>query len=141
MCILAPKIIYPTQPSMKLSRSVTLTALLFALLINYSCDKSDKDNPPNNPPENITAEVYGRVTDNDNVPVQGAVVKAGTANTTTDVNGYFRIRNASLHKTNGFIVVRWQLPRIRCGKIHSRSCRITHAKKKAGEFCNRQRQS
>jgi hypothetical protein len=91
---------------MKLSRFVTLTALLFALLINYSCDKSDKGGPPvNNPPENITADVYGRVTDDNNVPVQGATVKAGTASTSTDVNGYFRFRNASLDKSNGFIKV------------------------------------
>jgi len=90
---------------MKLSRFVTLLALPLALLLYYSCEKSDKGDPPKNPPDNITAEVYGRVTDNDNVPVQGATVIAGTATTTTDVNGYFRIRNASLHKTNGFIKV------------------------------------
>ena len=91
---------------MKLSRFVTLTALLFALLLNGSCEKSGKGGPPDiNPPEHVNADVYGRVTDDSNVPVQGATVKSGTLTTTTDVNGYFRFNSAPLDKTNGFIKV------------------------------------
>jgi hypothetical protein len=85
-------------------------AVITALLIVYSCQKSNDDTPenptnPNVPIEYVTASITGRVVDDNNLPVNGAAVKAGTASTTTDIDGNFSISNVSLDKNAGFIKI------------------------------------
>jgi hypothetical protein len=86
--------------------------LITGILIVISCQKSDNNNnepvtPPvtNKPIEYVTASISGRILDDKNQPVNGAVVKAGTASATSDINGNFRINNVSLDKNAGFVKV------------------------------------
>ncbi len=51
------------------------------------------------------ASVQGYVTNENGQPVNGAMVISGTANTTTDVKGYFRFSNIQLSKNNGYVKV------------------------------------
>lgn len=83
------------------------SAILLALLIIVSCQKSGTGGPdtPNNEKEIVTASISGRILDENKQPVSGAVVKAGSLTATTDINGNFRINNASLDKNAGFIKV------------------------------------
>src|ERR1043165_4336937 len=105
--------IYLTEPltktltAMKKILSFGFAAAIVALLIVFSCQKSDNNtpNPNNTPVEYITASISGRVLDNNNQPVNGAVITAGTASTTTDLNGNFSISNVSLNKDAGFVKV------------------------------------
>src|ERR1051325_8824092 len=93
---------------MKKILSFGFATIIAALLIVISCKKSDDnapDNPNNKPIEYVTAGISGRVLDNNNQPVNGAVVKAGTTSTTTDLNGYFKISNVSLNKDAGLVKV------------------------------------
>ena len=88
---------------MKKILSLGLAAVAAALLIIISCQKTNNDTPgnptdPNLLIEYVTASITGRVLDNTNQPVNGAVVKAGTASTTTDLNGNFSISNVALTK-------------------------------------------
>jgi hypothetical protein len=91
---------------MKPTRLIVPLALVLAGLIYFSCQKSNNSGPdPVYQPEPVTASVSGRVTDNNKAPVEGAVVKAGAATTTTDVNGQFTLTNVSLDKEAGYIKV------------------------------------
>ncbi|OQP52473.1 carboxypeptidase-like regulatory domain-containing protein [Niastella populi] len=83
------------------------SAVLLALLIIVSCQKSATNGPdtPNNEKEIVTASIAGRILDENQQPVSGAVVKAGSLTATTDINGNFSINNASLDKNAGFIKV------------------------------------
>jgi hypothetical protein len=93
---------------MKSILSIVFSAILIVLVITIGCQKSNHDSPnnPNNKPiEYVTASISGRVLDNSNQPVSGAVVKAGTASTTSDINGNFKISNVSLDKNAGFVKV------------------------------------
>ncbi|MBO9203531.1 MULTISPECIES: carboxypeptidase-like regulatory domain-containing protein [Niastella] len=91
---------------MKRILSLGFAAIIMALVIIISCKKSD-NNPSDNSNniEQVTAGISGRVLDNNNQPVNGAVVKAGTAAATTDINGNFSISNVSLNKRAGFVKV------------------------------------
>ena len=93
---------------MKSILSFALMALITAILITISCQKSindGPDNPGNKPIEYVTATITGRILDESGQPVSAAAVKAGSAATTTDINGSFRITNVSLDKNAGFIKV------------------------------------
>ncbi len=91
---------------MKRILSVGLSAVVLVLLIIVSCQKSNNGpDAPNNEKEMVTASISGRVLDENKQPVSGAVVKAGSLTATTDLNGKFRINNASLDKNAGFIKV------------------------------------
>ena len=96
---------------MKSTLSIAFSAILLALLITISCQKTNDDLPDDpddqNPPpiEYVTAGLSGRVLDDNNQPVNGAVVKAGATSTTTDLNGYFKISNVSLNKNAGLVKV------------------------------------
>ncbi|HEX6426412.1 MAG TPA: carboxypeptidase-like regulatory domain-containing protein [Niastella sp.] len=92
---------------MKSILSLVFSAILLALIITIGCQKSNNDGPDdtNKPIEYVTASVSGRVLDNNNQPVSGAVVKAGAASTTSDINGNFKIANVSLDKNAGFVKV------------------------------------
>jgi hypothetical protein len=77
-------------------------------LVHYSCQK--EINPgfpdPSQPPvENVKAGISGRVTDENKLPVQGAIVKAGAVSTTTDVNGNFNFTGVLLDKNAAFVKV------------------------------------
>ncbi len=84
---------------------------LFAL-VHYSCQK--EINPglldPAIPPvvENVSASISGRVVAENGLPVEGAVVKAGSASTTTNINGDFTFTNVLLDKNTGFVKVEKQ---------------------------------
>jgi hypothetical protein len=90
---------------MKPIRLITPLIALSFLVIYFSCQKAGVSGPGINPADNVRASVAGRVTDEDNIPVQGATVKAGTASATTDINGNFTLSNASLNKNAGFVKV------------------------------------
>lgn len=55
--------------------------------------------------EKIVTSVSGFVTDENNMPVQGATVNAGVKTTTTDAYGYFEIKSVELRKSAAFITV------------------------------------
>jgi hypothetical protein len=97
---------------MKTVLSFGCPLLIASFLLFLSCQKSadgsieTPENPePNKPVEYVTAGISGHVTDDSNLPVSGAVVKAGSASTTTDINGDFSISAASLDKNAGYIKV------------------------------------
>ena len=81
-------------------------------LVHYSCQK--EINPgflnPAPPPvaENVSASISGRVVAENGLPVEGAVVKAGSASTTTNINGDFTFTNVLLDKNAGFVKVEKQ---------------------------------
>src|SRR5688500_4063575 len=94
---------------MKSILSFGFSAIIVAVLIVVSCQKSNNDTPdnpdPNKPIDYVTASISGRVLDDNNQPVNGAVVKAGTASTTTDLNGNCNISNVSLNEDAGLVKV------------------------------------
>jgi hypothetical protein len=92
---------------MKKVLTFAFSAILLALLIIASCQKSASNGPdtPDNEKEIVTAGIAGRILDENKQPVSGAVVKAGSLTATTDINGNFQINNASLDKNAGFIKV------------------------------------
>jgi Carboxypeptidase regulatory-like domain len=92
---------------MKPIRLITPAIALSFLLIYLGCQKLGNPGPGVKPVvvEFVTATVSGRVIDNDQVPVQGASVKAGAVSGTTDVNGDFTLSNVSLDKNAGFVKV------------------------------------
>jgi hypothetical protein len=57
----------------------------------------------NNTP--VSASVTGQILDDQNKPLQGALITAGTATATTNVNGEFTINNTSLNRNAGVIKV------------------------------------
>lgn len=84
-----------------------LTAILFV-----SCQREIEGtggntpvNPGVNDNEMVTGGVTGIVVDENDRPVQGAVVYSGTNSTTTDRYGSFRFRNINLSKANGTVKV------------------------------------
>lgn len=97
---------------MKTALSLGCTLLIASFVLFLSCQKSadgsleTPENPePNKPVEYVTAGISGHVTDDSNLPVSGAVVNAGSASTTTDINGDFSISAASLNENAGYIKV------------------------------------
>lgn len=94
---------------MKVTRFITYAGLLFTFFTYVGCKKSDKCCSPGPDtvytPEYVTAGVAGRVVDDNNIPVSGAVIKASSASTTTDVNGNFSFGTVSLDKRAGFVKV------------------------------------
>jgi len=83
---------------------IIVSVCIFLLVL--SCNKSD--NIPNNKhytPEIVTASLSGRVTDDANKPVPGALVKAGDASATTTIDGAFTINDVSIDKNAAFLKV------------------------------------
>lgn len=80
--------------------------LLAFSLIHFACQKEIRADLPNPAvTEMLLTNVTGRVVDENQLPVEGATVKAGTSVVTTDINGDFRIDNVLLDKNAGFIKV------------------------------------
>jgi hypothetical protein len=91
---------------------VAVTVIIFVT----SCKRTEIPVTPDTIPTNptggvvndaaqVTASVSGIVLDETNAPVSGAFVTSGTANTTTNINGMFILKNISLSKENGSISV------------------------------------
>lgn len=85
--------------------------LAYTLIQGIACNKSDSAanpdpvDPPASPWEKVVTSVSGRIFDEAGLPVNGAVVTAGTSTATTDINGSFSFKDASLYKSGGFISV------------------------------------
>lgn len=76
--------------------------LLFAFLIVVlisSCQRELSSNTlmPTPSQELVATTIVGRITDEQNKPIMGATVKAGTNSTVTDANGNFKIANANVY--------------------------------------------
>jgi hypothetical protein len=82
---------------------VLLGCGLMVNLLN-GCNKTDT---PSGPDFNltVTTSVSGRVLNEKNEPVSGAVVNAGAASTTTDINGIFSFNNVSLSEQAAYVKV------------------------------------
>lgn len=105
LCIPKPFKLIRT-PAMKTQRLLALLAILSLVFIYIACQR-DNFGPIPPPPSDgkIQTSVSGRVLDDENLPVMGAVVKAGNLSTNTDLNGYFEIRNTTLNANAGFVKV------------------------------------
>jgi hypothetical protein len=85
--------------------------LLFcAIIFIVACKRNNNIIPATpettvNDSETVTASVTGIVVNENNIPVQGAAVKLGNQNTTTDLYGMFRFKNISISKNNGYVKV------------------------------------
>ncbi|MFT3826800.1 MAG: carboxypeptidase-like regulatory domain-containing protein [Chitinophagaceae bacterium] len=83
--------------------------ILFAIAVN-SCRKGDhdgNDNPPipDLPKEGVivSTNVFGRIVDEQDKPLQGVTVAGGGKSTTTDENGIYILTNVSLDQARGYI--------------------------------------
>jgi hypothetical protein len=92
---------------MKLAK-LLLSMLVIALTILISCQKEfHADDPSINTGNvaNVITTVSGRIVNELLQPVEGAMVKAGAAITTTDINGEFTIKNAFLYDEAAYVQV------------------------------------
>jgi len=102
----------PNISLMKLSRLNCLLAI-FSLLLIVSCQKEFSiDNPGTGGgtgtvinPSPVQGSLTGKVVDNNNNAVAGAVVKAGSNTATTDTRGLFRFNNIQLDKYSSLVTV------------------------------------
>lgn len=94
-------------------QSVIILSLLISFVVIFtSCEKDETDNPnpePTNFSENWGAMVQrdfkGKVTDENDNPLDGAEVKIGNDITTTDANGIFILRDAGVYEKFAYITV------------------------------------
>lgn len=107
---------YFAKPNIDLMKSFSrLNCLLaiFSLLLVVSCQKEVKtDNPGTGAgsgtvinPTPVNGTVTGKVVDNNNTAVAGAVVRSGSNTTTTDNRGLFRFNNIQLDKYAALVTV------------------------------------
>lgn len=82
-----------------------IAVLALASVIYFSCQKSDTPDTPPYKPEYVTANISGRIIDENQLPVSGATVKAGTISVTTNASGTFTISNISVDKHAGMVTV------------------------------------
>lgn len=91
--------------------TLSLVLVAFSLIVFFACNKSSADSSTgadnNNIPaeQTVTANLQGRVLDENGVPVQGAAVSSGAATTTTDINGVFTFSKISMSSRFGFVKV------------------------------------
>lgn len=88
------------------------SVILLLLFTSISCKKNMNDTPAylGQIPDlstKVSASVTGFVTDEQDDPVYGASVKAGTITTTTDKYGYFEIKNTMLVKEASTVTVEY----------------------------------
>jgi len=82
-----------------------LLLLVIISLIGNGCQKNSHEQPVTDPlSEKVVASLSGRVTDENGKPVNNASVESGGSNTTTDINGFFRVANIQLAKNGGFVI-------------------------------------
>jgi len=83
--------------------------MVFSLITFFACSKSSSSDATdtNNIPaeQTVTANLQGRVLDQDGLPVQGAAVSSGTATTTTDINGVFTFSKLTMSSRFGYVKV------------------------------------
>lgn len=93
---------------MKQSSLPLIVLLLLAGVTYPGCQKSDTpdiDNYTIYKPELVTADISGRIVDENQLPVSDATVKAGSVSITTNASGTFRLANLSVDKHAGSITV------------------------------------
>jgi hypothetical protein len=85
--------------------SLYLFALaFFSSLYLLSCQKEFSiDGPTLVVNQLVTTNVTGRVVDENNAPVSGAQIQAGSASTSTDINGMFSVNNATMTENMGLV--------------------------------------
>lgn len=88
-----------------------LLLILLSILTVISCRKDQSNNTGNNDnniPDlatKVNSSVSGFVTNENNAPVEGALVSAGGVNVNTDKYGYFKINNAEVVKAAATVTV------------------------------------
>ncbi|NII26806.1 carboxypeptidase regulatory-like domain-containing protein [Pseudoflavitalea sp. X16] len=90
---------------MKLSRLLIPGCLLVATIVYFSCNKSDTPDKPPYKAEYVTASIQGKIVDENELPVSGATVKAGSISVTTNASGLFNLSNISVDKHAGMVTV------------------------------------
>lgn len=90
---------------MKKNRLPIPVILLFIAIITC-CNKTDNSSPGKvYRPEYVTATLSGKITDPNNLPVTGAVVKAGSSSVTTGSDGVFLLQDVTIDKQAAFVKV------------------------------------
>ena len=86
-----------------------LAFILLSVFLLNSCKKNNTDRtnqePLPNDTETVIASVTGIVVNENNIPVQGAIVNLGTQNIVTDNYGMFRFQKIAISKNNGYVRV------------------------------------
>src|SRR5688572_20104503 len=91
---------------MKPPRLLLFAASLLIIFSYPSCKKSDNPDQQNDyKTEYITTTISGRVTDVDNKPVSGALVKAGYSSATTNIDGAFNLTNVNVDRNAALVKV------------------------------------
>ncbi len=81
-------------------------------IISFSCENLDDTNSFNssnqfaqNFGQSVQRDFMGQVVDENNNPLENAIVKIGSDQVNTDVNGYFILKNANVYQKFAFIKV------------------------------------
>jgi hypothetical protein len=92
---------------MKITRFLTLLCLVSLVFVYLACQRDDYGSLPDPPvpAEKVQFSLSGRILDEQQLPVTGAVVKAGNLTASTDLNGNFQIKNVTLDANASFVKV------------------------------------
>lgn len=92
---------------MKTTSLLVLLCALSLIFIYPACQRDDYGPLPVSPITGVKVQttVSGRVLDDQQIPVAGAVVKAGGASANTDLNGNFQLKNITLNDNASFVKV------------------------------------
>jgi hypothetical protein len=90
---------------MKLQGSRVLCFCALILAIFAGCKKSDSPNGRGHEAESVKATISGRITDEQNHPISGAIVKVTTGTATTDAGGLFTISDVFVDKNATLVKV------------------------------------
>lgn len=97
---------------MRTQRLITWICILCIFTAYLSCQRDDYGSLPTPDPAapgvQVKSSLEGRVLDDQQAPVQGAIIKAGGSTTFTDLNGNFQIKNVSLDQNAGFVKIEKQ---------------------------------
>lgn len=92
---------------MKKRHILSFAAIALASFVYLACQKTDSIAGPapgkGHIVENVQAGIAGRIIDDQQMPVAGAVVKVGMSHTTTDVNGNFSFSQLSVDRTAALV--------------------------------------
>lgn len=88
---------------------IVLYCLLISILV-FSCQQEIHFELPNstgnvNQPSPVQASLQGKVTDENDLPVSGAIVKSGAYTTTTDSRGLFFFKSIQLDKYSSLVTI------------------------------------
>lgn len=92
---------------MKKARILPLLFLASLVFVYIACQRDDYGSLPTPPApsEKVQITISGRVLDDENLPVTGAVVKAGNLTANTDLNGNFELKNVTIDPNASFVKV------------------------------------